>query len=88
VGDLRNARLIYLKGVLFLVLALGCIGLTTLERDSAAMRLGLARLLAWASARFYYFLFYVIEKYLDPGYKFSGVLSFVKHLAGRNRRRQ
>jgi hypothetical protein len=34
----------------------------------------------WSFCRLYYFAFYVIEKYVDPGYKFSGIFSFLKYL--------
>jgi hypothetical protein len=33
----------------------------------------------WSFCRFYYFAFYVIEKYIDPSYKFSGLISFAKY---------
>jgi hypothetical protein len=34
----------------------------------------------WSFCRFYYFAFYVIEKYVDPDYKFSGLISFVRYV--------
>ena len=85
-GDLKDTRLIYVKGAMFLLIMAGSVALIAFESESAFRRLILAALLAWASARFYYFLFYVIEKYVDPGYKFSGLLSFLKYLARRKRR--
>jgi hypothetical protein len=39
----------------------------------------------WAFCRAYYFAFYVIEKYVDPGYRFSGLLSFVRYLVRKKR---
>ena len=39
----------------------------------------LLALAIWSFCRFYYFAFYVIEKYVDPGYKFSGLISFLKN---------
>ena len=30
--------------------------------------------------RAYYFAFYVIERYVDPGFKFSGICSFFAYL--------
>ena len=33
----------------------------------------------WAFCRFYYFAFYVIQHYVDPEYRFSGLLSFVRY---------
>ncbi|MBI3860843.1 MAG: hypothetical protein HY290_03005, partial [Planctomycetia bacterium] len=37
----------------------------------------------WAFARAYYFVFYVIEHYIDPGYKFAGLWSFAKYVMTR-----
>ncbi len=34
----------------------------------------------WSFCRFYYFAFYVIERYTDPNYRFSGLLSFFRYL--------
>ena len=45
----------------------------------------LLALVIWSFCRLYYFAFYVIEKYVDPGYKFSGLFSFVKYLLQRRR---
>ena len=37
----------------------------------------------WCFCRAYYFAFYVIEHYIDPGYKFAGLSSFVRYLLRR-----
>ena len=37
-------------------------------------------LCVWAFCRLYYFAFYVIEKYIDPGFRFSGVLDALRYL--------
>jgi len=34
----------------------------------------------WCFCRFYYFAFYVIERYVDSRYKFSGLGSFFAYL--------
>jgi len=34
----------------------------------------------WSFCRFYYFAFYVIEHYVDPGWRFSGLWSFFLYL--------
>ena len=47
---------------------------------------GLLTLTIWCFCRFYYFAFYVIEKYVDPSYKFSGLGSFAKYLFTRPRK--
>lgn len=77
--DISNSGLIKVKGVLFLVLGLLSALLLWLERPTLKTGLLLA-LAVWCFCRFYYFAFYVIEKYVDPGYKFSGLLSFSRYL--------
>jgi len=42
-----------------------------------ALLLGLA---IWSFARLYYFAFYVIERYVDPSFRFSGLTSLALHL--------
>jgi len=83
-AELKNPKLIHLKGWLFLGILLMSIALVLLEH--ASWRTGLLLLLiVWSSARFYYFMFYVIEKYVDPNYRFAGIMSFVKYLCGRSK---
>jgi hypothetical protein len=79
-GDLKNPKAIYAKGFLFLVggfLASAALLLESPTLRTAAL-LGAA---IWCFARFYYFAFYVIEHYVDPGYRFAGLSSFVVYLA-------
>ena len=77
--NLKSPVWIKVKGLLFLLLGLGAAGLIVLEHRSWRLALLLA-LAIWCFCRFYYFAFYVIEKYVDPGYKFSGLWSFVCYL--------
>ncbi len=75
-GDLKSPKLMYLKAALFLVI--GLLSATTLLLDSPTMRTAFLLLLTvWAFCRLYYFFFYVVEKYVDPAYKFAGLHSFV-----------
>lgn len=82
--DLSSRRAIFFKGWLFLALGLlAGAGLLTL-----AFSWQIAALLAisvWAFCRWYYFMFYVIEHYVDPAYKFAGLGSFLRYLS-RSRR--
>lgn len=34
----------------------------------------------WSAARLYYFMFYVIERYVDEDYRFSGLFDFARYL--------
>ncbi len=77
-ADLESARSLYLKGLLFLLLAVLAGGMLI----SRMPRLDIVVLLAicvWASCRAYYFAFYVVQHYADPGYRFSGLLDFVRY---------
>ena len=80
--DLSNPRLIKLKGVLFL-----CVGLFAallLFLDQPTLRVAVLLTVAiWCFCRFYYFAFYVIEHYVDPTYRFSGLGSFCLYLLKR-----
>jgi hypothetical protein len=73
--DLKNPKLIYLKGWLFLVGGIVAAGLLLAEAPRFKVLLLLA-ICVWCCCRFYYFAFYVIEDYVDPAYKFAGLGSF------------
>lgn len=82
--DLTNPTWIKAKGLLFLFLGLLCSGLILIERP--AFRTAALLLLAvWSFCRFYYFAFYVIERYIDPAYRFSGLLSFLRYLIWKDK---
>ena len=73
--DLTDARWMKLKGILFLII--GVLSATLLLLENLSVRVGLLLVITiWCFCRFYYFAFYVIEKYVDPGYRFSGLWSF------------
>lgn len=78
-ADLKSKKLIYLKGFLFLVILLFSMGLIIFETQSWKIAV-LLLLVVWTSARLYYFMFYVIEKYVDPSYRFAGIVSFLQYL--------
>jgi len=77
--DLTSPRAILAKGWLFLVLGLLAAGsLLALHLSwETALLLTIA---LWAFCRWYYFMFYVIEHYVDSNYKFAGLGSFVRYL--------
>jgi hypothetical protein len=84
--NLTDPRWIKIKGLLFLVLgmlagALLFMGNPTAE---AAVLLGVT---VWSFCRFYYFAFYVLERYVDPGYRFSGLLPMVQYLMAKGPRK-
>ena len=80
--DLTSAFWIKLKGLLFLVIGIAAAVFIYLDNPKWQTAVLLA-VGVWSFCRFYYFAFYVIEKYVDPGYKFSGLLSFARYLLQR-----
>jgi len=82
--DLSNPFWIKLKGILFLLI--GCVAAALVFLDSPTLKTALLLALAiWSFCRFYYFAFYVIEKYVDPGFTFSGLISFARYLWQKRR---
>jgi hypothetical protein len=80
--DLKNPKLIWFKGVLFLFIGLAASTMLVLQKPAWEVLL-LLILTIWAFCRAYYFAFYVIEHYVDPTYKFSGLISFLRYLLRR-----
>ena len=80
--DLSDRRAIMAKGWLFLVLGLlACAGLLMLAPSWQVAALLVIAL--WAFCRWYYFMFYVIEKYVDPSFRFAGLGSFLRYMLRR-----
>ena len=74
--DLSSKRLIVAKGLMFLALA--GVAATLLLLETPSLRVGaLIAILVWASCRFYYFLFYVLQHYVDPGLRYAGLLGLL-----------
>jgi hypothetical protein len=80
--DLTNPAWIKAKGLLFLLIGITAAVLIFLGSPNWRTVVLLV-LVIWSFCRFYYFAFYVIEKYVDLDYKFSGLISFVKYLLSR-----
>lgn len=83
-SDIKNPKLLYLKGGMFVLLGVLASGLLLYEHFSwkVAFLLSVA---VWAFARAYYFAFYVIEHYVDDGFKFAGLWAFFRYAIGRER---
>ncbi len=82
--DLVNPKWMYLKAIGFVLIAFLC-ALGLLMRSIRFETAMLIILLVWASARAYYFCFYVIEKYIDPEFKFAGLGSVLRYLMNSRR---
>ena len=77
--DLTSPRLIHAKGVLFVVLGFLSAGLIIAQVPTLKTA-ALLVITVWAFCRFYYYLFYVLERYLGREKRFAGVLDALKHL--------
>jgi hypothetical protein len=77
--DLTNPKAILAKGWLFLVLGIlsgGALLALNFTWENAV----LLAIALWAFCRWYYFMFYVIEHYVDPSFKFAGLFDFLRYL--------
>lgn len=78
-ADIKDWRLLYLKGALFV--GLGLLAGTTILLKYPDWQLAWLMVVSiWAFCRAYYFAFYVIEKYIDLSFKFAGLTSVVAYL--------
>jgi uncharacterized membrane protein len=86
VADIENSKLFWGKAILFVLI--GVVSSTLLLLESPSLKVTVLLTLAiWAFCRAYYFAFYVIEHYADPGYRFSGLISFIRHACQKRSRK-
>lgn len=76
--DIKDPRLLYTKAGLFLLGGVLASGLLIAECPTIKVAVLLA-IAIWCFARAYYFAFYVIGHYVDPGYEYSGLWSFFQY---------
>jgi len=75
--DLKHPALFWLKfGLLLLAAVLA--GTLLLLQCPSWPNAALLAVTVWGSCRAYYFAFYVIEHWLDPGYRYAGLVDFVR----------
>lgn len=77
-GDLKNPKLIWLKGWLFLLCG-AMSGAILLWEHPEVKTAALLAVCVWCFMRFYYFAFYVIEKYVDAQHRFAGLGAFLAY---------
>ncbi len=82
--DLKNPKWMYLKAALFLVAGTACAAGIFAQSPTARTAFLLA-IGIWSFCRLYYFMFYVVEKYADPAFKFAGIGPFLMYLFRRRR---
>ncbi len=78
-GDLKSRGWIVAKGVLFAVIVLMA-GVGVVLHEDQLVRVGLLVVCLWAACRFYYFLFYVLERYVGIEGRYAGILDLVGRL--------
>jgi hypothetical protein len=81
--DLTSSKWIYTKGFLLLLISLISATLILIQVPRWDI-FSLLLICLWASCRSYYFAFYVIQNYVDPNYRFSGLFDFTRYLLNRN----
>jgi len=79
--DIASPRLLKIKAALFLLLGVLAAALL-LARDFSWRDLALLAVAVWAFCRAYYFCFYVMEHYAEPGFRYAGLLDLFLRLAG------
>jgi hypothetical protein len=83
--DIQNPRLLTLKGGLMLLTGGLASALLLAEHPTPRHALLLA-VAVWGFARAYYFAFYVVDHYIDPGSRYAGLIDFARRHR-RSRRR-
>lgn len=81
-SDLQSRRWIVAKGLMFLGIAAIAAALVLLESPTIKTAVLLA-LLAWAACRFYYFIFYVLERYVDSSLRYAGIIALVRAILAK-----
>ena len=76
---LKSKQAIYFKAILFVFILILSIFLNFTSEELDLRILSMV-LVIWSSARIYYFMFYVIEHYVDGEFHFSGVFDFLRYL--------
>jgi hypothetical protein len=80
--DLKNPALIHAKGLLFVFL--GVLSAALLMAQCPTWKTAaLLCLTVWAFCRFYYYLFYVLDRYLGREKRFAGILDAIQFLLAK-----
>ena len=82
--EIRSPKLLYAKCALFLLCGTLAGAILLAERPTLKTAALLA-LAIWSFARAYYFAFYVVERYVDPAYRYAGLWSLARYLLRRGR---
>ena len=83
-GNLKSPRFLHAKGALFIVIGFTAAGLLVLELPSFKT-IALLTVTIWAFCRFYYYLFYVLDRYLGREKRFAGAFDALRYLLTRHK---
>ena len=83
--DLQNPKWMHLKAGMFVVIGVVSSALIVGSTPTVQTCI-LLSLVIWSFCRAYYFAFYVIEKYVDPSFRFSGLFSALRYLVTGSRK--
>ena len=78
-GDLTSRRWIVAKGLMFALIVLMSGAGLILDEDPWR-RAALLPICLWAACRWYYFLFYVLERYVGVEGRFTGLVDLCQRL--------
>jgi hypothetical protein len=80
-GDIRNPKWMYIKAVLLLIVGFLAGGILILQSPRWET-VALLAIAIWGFSRAYYFAFYVIEHYVDPKFRFAGLIGVARYVIG------
>ena len=82
-ANIESPFWLWIKGGLFV--AIGCLCLVFVAMVTQSVQVVAVCCLAiWAFCRAYYFAFYVIENYIDPKFRFAGLLSVLGYFVDKD----
>ena len=84
-GDLKHPWLIHAKGLLFIIIGVISAGLLFIQVPTFRTAVLLCSTI-WAFCRFYYYLFYVLDRYLGREKRFAGVIDAIQYLISNSDR--
>jgi hypothetical protein len=85
-SDIKSPTLLFAKGAMMLAVGILASTLILLRHPKATTALLLA-VAVWGFCRAYYFAFYVIDHYIDPGSRHAGLIAFARQYLARRRRK-
>ena len=79
--DIKSPVLLKIKAALFVIIGVTCAVLILIP-DFSWRAFALFAIAIWAFCRAYYFCFYVIQYYIDPGFRYAGLFDSLLYLIG------